>query len=268
MKVTVFARARKAVLLISLAHKTRYKGAMCAQNLKSPQKTTPDTPLDPSPTDKTLAPLAAALTALQANPGETAQKSLPPIERWHPPFCGQIPMRIAADGTWFYNGTPIARPALVALFASVLRFAHNRYELVTPVECVEITVEDLPFLAVQMRPTATGLSIHTALGDGVEIGPQHPLRFDLDRQGGFKPAVLVRRGLWARFSRALAFDLVDHLQPAPHPALLPHPALAPLPPKHEPVLGIASQGAFFSLPTEPLPVEPLPAKSMLAGPLS
>src|SRR5471032_3317351 len=78
-------------------------------------------------------------------------RALPPVERWNPPFCGDIDMRIASDGTWFYQKTPIGRPALVKLFASVLKREGDRYFLVTPVEKVGIVVEEAPFLAVEMR---------------------------------------------------------------------------------------------------------------------
>src|SRR5215813_13367148 len=74
----------------------------------------------------------------------------PPIERWNPPYCGELDMRIAADGTWFYLGTPIGRPALVRLFASVIKREDGRYFLVTPVEKVGIRVDEVPFLAVEM----------------------------------------------------------------------------------------------------------------------
>src|SRR3990167_1686682 len=82
------------------------------------------------------------------------KQGLPPVERLNPPFCGDIDMRIAADGTWFYQKTPIGRPALVKLFASVLKREGDRYFLVTPVEKCGITVEDAPFLAVEMRVEA------------------------------------------------------------------------------------------------------------------
>ncbi len=77
-------------------------------------------------------------------------KGLPPVERWNPPFCGDLDMRIAADGTWFYLKTPIGRPALVKLFASVLKREGDKYFLVTPVEKCGITVDDAPFLAVEL----------------------------------------------------------------------------------------------------------------------
>src|SRR5262245_53221467 len=140
-------------------------------------------------------------------------KGLPPVERWDPPFCGDIDMRIAADGTWFYPKTPIGRPALVKLFASVLKREGDKYLLVTPVEKVGIAVEDVPFLAVEMKATAGEagrvLQFRTNVDDWVAVGPGHALRFEQQPvTGGLKPYVHVRRELWAKITRALFYDLV------------------------------------------------------------
>ncbi len=81
---------------------------------------------------------------------------LPPVELWHPPFCGDIDLRIARDGTWYHQGTPITRPAMVRLFSTILRRDPERYVLVTPVECVGIQVEDVPFLAVDVEWSGSG----------------------------------------------------------------------------------------------------------------
>ena len=159
--------------------------------------------------------IAAAVT------GEK-RKGPPPVERWNPPFCGDIDMRIASDGTWFYQKTPIGRPALVKLFASVLKRENDKYFLVTPVEKVGIVVDDAPFLAVEMRvregehPLLPNLSVgdvlefRTNVDDLVDVGPGHALRFDLDAAtGGLKPYLHVRRNLWAKVTRALFYDLVE-----------------------------------------------------------
>src|SRR6478752_5959266 len=139
-----------------------------------------------------------------------AQKGLPPVHLWNPPDCGDIDMRIAADGTWFYQKTPIGRPALVKLFASVLKREGDKYFLVTPVEKVGIVVEDAPFLAVEMQAEKGGLAFRTNVDDWVAAGPGHALRFDLDAAtGGLKPYLHVRRGLWAKVTRALFYDLVE-----------------------------------------------------------
>ena len=155
-----------------------------------------------------------ALSRLTAALGDAGGgKGPPPVERWNPPFCGDLDMRIAADGTWFYMGTPIGRPKLVKLFASVLRKDPDRFVLVTPVERVGITVEDAPFQAVEMAVSGEGdarnIAFRTGVDDLVQVGPDHPLRFEQDGDGGVKPYVLVRGGLWARVTRALTYDLID-----------------------------------------------------------
>ncbi|ESQ92313.1 DUF1285 domain-containing protein [Asticcacaulis benevestitus] len=144
------------------------------------------------------------LTRLYAD--AQAQGSLPPVERWHPPFCGDIDMRIASDGTWFYNGTPIERTAMVQLFARILRKEEDAYFLVTPVEKVGITVEDVPFIAVEMTASDGALTFRTSVGDVVTAGADHPLRFEND-EDGFRPYIEVRHGLEARMSRGLAQDI-------------------------------------------------------------
>lgn len=138
----------------------------------------------------------------------------PPVETWNPPFCGNIDMKIAADGTWFYQKTPIGRPALVKLFASILKREGEHYFLVTPVEKVGIEVEDAPFLAVEMtvnRDTpGQVLRFRTNVDDSVAAGPDHALRFEAEPEtGGLKPYVHVRRDLWAKVTRALFYDLVE-----------------------------------------------------------
>ncbi len=136
-----------------------------------------------------------------------------PVDKWNPEFCGDIDMRIAADGTWFYMGTPIGRHALVKLFASILRKDPERYVLVTPVERVGIQVEDAPFIAVEMAMHGAGdsqsISFRTNVDDVVQVGPDHPLRFERDAEGGLKPYVRVRGDLWALVKRALMYDLAE-----------------------------------------------------------
>lgn len=140
-------------------------------------------------------------------------KGPPPVELWNPPYCGDIDMRIAADGTWFYQKTPIGRAALVKLFASVLKREGDKHFLVTPVEKVGIIVEDAPFLAVEMKTVVAeagqALEFRTNVDDWVTAGREHPLRFELQAQtGGLKPYLNVRRDLWAKVTRALFYDLV------------------------------------------------------------
>ena len=164
----------------------------------------------PSPASA-LARLSSALG--EAEPGPAGRRGPPPVERWNPPYCGEIDMRVAADGAWHYLGSPIGRPALVKLFASVLRReADGRYVLVTPVERVGITVEDAPFLAVEMAVEGEGdarsVAFRTNVDDLVPVGAEHGLTFARDEAGGLKPYLHVRRGLTALVTRALVFDLV------------------------------------------------------------
>lgn len=152
---------------------------------------------------------AGPLARLADAVGDARRRGPAPVERWNPPYCGEIALRIAADGTWFYEGTPIRRPALVALFASVLRKDPERYVLVTPVERVGIEVEDVPFVAVAMRRDGDALAFVTSLGDEVEVGDAHGLRFETAADGGVKPYVHIRGDLWARLTRSLAIDLLE-----------------------------------------------------------
>jgi uncharacterized protein len=141
-------------------------------------------------------------------------REAPPVHLWNPPFCGDLDLRIAADGTWHYLGTPIGRPAMVRLFASVLkREEDGRYFLVTPVEKVGIRVDDAPFLAVVMELEGVGaeraLVFRTNVDDIVRCDADHPLRFERETgTDGIKPYLHVRRDLWALVTRALFFDLV------------------------------------------------------------
>lgn len=140
-------------------------------------------------------------------------RGLPPVHLWNPPFCGDIDMRIAQDGTWVYMNSPIGRKPLVQLFASVLRRdPDEKYYLVTPVEKVGIRVDDAPFTAVRMRMEGSGQSqvirFETNVDDEVTVDDAHPLRFAVEAgTDGLKPYVMVRAGLEALVSRALFYDL-------------------------------------------------------------
>src|SRR5436190_579896 len=155
----------------------------------------------------------SGLDALAKAAGSAGRRGPPPVHLWNPPFCGDLDMRIAADGTWFYLGTPIGRPALVRLFASVIKREEGRYFLVTPVEKVGIRVEDAPFLAVEMEIENRGprqdLIFRTNVDDVVRCDADHRLRFEPEAgTGGLRPYLHVRRDLWAKVTRALFFDLV------------------------------------------------------------
>lgn len=141
-------------------------------------------------------------------------RGLPPVHLWNPPDCGDLDMRIARDGTWFYMGTPIGRPELVKLFSTILRKDGDRYVLVTPVEKVGITVDDAPFVAVDFTATGTGtaqsLTFETNLGDTATAGPDHPIRVERDPETGEPaPYVHIRADLEALIDRKSFYRLVD-----------------------------------------------------------
>src|SRR5471032_2600688 len=172
---------------------------------------------------------------------EGGKKGQPPVHLWNPPFCGDIDMRIATDGTWYYLKTPIGRPALVKLFASVLKREGDKYFLVTPVEKCGITVDDAPFLAVELKAEegARGRILHfrTNVDDWVACGPDHLLRFEPEAAtGGLKPYLHVRRDLWAKVTRALFFDLVAIGEVREE--------------EGERMFGVASTGKFFAMAPE------------------
>lgn len=149
--------------------------------------------------------IAAAIRAAKGH-------GLPPVDKWNPPFCGDLDMHIARDGTWFYLGTPIGRAPLVRLFSTVLKREGDKFFLVTPVEKVGITVEDAPFLAVDFTVTGEGeaqsLTFLTSVGDEVTADAAHPIRVT-KRGGEPAPYVEVRAGLEALIDRKSFFRLVD-----------------------------------------------------------
>ncbi|QYK40825.1 MAG: DUF1285 domain-containing protein [Paracoccaceae bacterium] len=137
-----------------------------------------------------------------------------PVHLWDPPFCGDLDMRIARDGTWFYLGTPIGRPALVQLFSNILKREGDRYFLVTPVEKVGIAVDDAPFLAVDFAVSGAGrdrvVTFATRGDERAPCGPDHPLRVQRDPATDEPaPYVLMRPGLEARIDRKSFYRLVD-----------------------------------------------------------
>ncbi|ABD05903.1 Protein of unknown function DUF1285 [Rhodopseudomonas palustris HaA2] len=166
-----------------------------------------------------------------------AGKGLPPVHLWNPPFCGDLDMRIAGDGTWFYLGTPIGRPALVRLFSTILKREDGKHFLVTPVEKVGIKVDDAPFLAVEMVNDQDSrgplLRFRTNVDDWVDCDADHRLRFEVADDGGTMPYLHVRADLWAKVTRALYYDLVDIGEERVVDG--------------RPKFGIASGGAFFAM---------------------
>lgn len=160
---------------------------------------------------KTVTPSAESLAAsIQA----TGSKGLPPVHLWNPPFCGDIDMRIARDGTWFYEGTPIGRFQLARLFSTILKREDDKYFLVTPVEKVGITVDDAPFVAVDFTAAGEGaeqkLRFETNMGDRVIADAENPIRVERDVETGEpSPYVHIRAGLEALIDRKSFYRLVD-----------------------------------------------------------
>lgn len=133
-----------------------------------------------------------------------------PVHLWNPPFCGDLDMRIARDGTWFYQGTPIGRKPMVKLFSSIIRKDGDAYFLVTPVEKVGITVEDAPFVATDFEDVGGAITFTTNVGDHATAGPDHPIRVVLDpKTGEPSPYILVRTNLEALIDRKSFYRLVD-----------------------------------------------------------
>jgi hypothetical protein len=186
-------------------------------------------------TQKIVAPTAEGLaqSALAAQKG-SQKGGMPPVHLWNPPHCGHIDMRIARDGTWFYMGTPIGREALVRLFSTILRRDGDEYVLVTPVEKVGITVDDAPFVAVDVDREGDGLIFRTNVGDKVTAGPDNPIRVVRDPQTGEpSPYVLVRANLEALIDRKSFYRLVDLGEHAEY--------------KGERWFGVRSKDAFFAI---------------------
>ena len=141
-------------------------------------------------------------------------KGPPPVHLWNPPYCGDLDIRIARNGMWWYLGTPIGRVELVKLFASVLKLEDEKYYLVTPVEKIGITVDDAPFVAVDFEVADAGpdqvLTFETNVGDRTVAGPDNPIRVVRDPETGEpSPYVHVRRGLEALIDRKSYYRLVE-----------------------------------------------------------
>ena len=157
---------------------------------------------------------ALSAESLAASARKLQGKSLPPVHLWNPEFCGDLDMRIARDGKWYYLGTPIGRPELVRLFSTILRRDGDDYFLVTPVEKVGITVDDAPFVAVDFEATGEGserrIVFTTNVGDTMEAGPENPVRVERDESTGEpSPYVLVRTNLEALIDRKSFYRLVE-----------------------------------------------------------
>jgi hypothetical protein len=168
----------------------------------------------PTSTYMPMAPLPDFDTLTVADIARLADSDrLPPVERWHPVHCGDSEMRIARDGTWFHQGSPIGRAAMVRAFSRILRREENGgYVLVTPVEKLDIAVEDAPFVAVEMKVEGGGeaqrLGFRLNTGDLVTASAEHPLRFE-EHDDGPHPYLHVRGGLEALVTRAIYYDLAE-----------------------------------------------------------
>lgn len=169
--------------------------------------------------EKPVIPTADTLAAAARAAG---RKGPPPVHLWNPPFCGDLDIRIARDGTWFYLGTPIGRAPLVRLFAGILKLEDGKYFLVTPVEKVGIRVDDAPFVAVDFRVVGAGtldqaITFTTNVEDEVTAGADAPIRVERDPATGEPaPYVMVRRGLEARIDRKSFYRLVEIGEHASH----------------------------------------------------
>ena len=167
---------------------------------------------------------------IEASARAASKGGLPPVHLWNPPFCGDLDMRIARDGTWFYLGTPIGRPELVRLFSTILKREGEDYFLVTPVEMVGITVDDAPFVAVDFEREGDALVFETNVGDHAVAGPDHPIRVERDPETGEpSPYVLIRANLEALIDRKSFYRLVE------------------IGKHHEGWFGVWSGGTFFRL---------------------
>ncbi|MBD3665577.1 DUF1285 domain-containing protein [Sulfitobacter aestuariivivens] len=183
---------------------------------------------------KSVTPSAEGLAA-SARAAKT--RGLPPLEKWNPPFCGDLDMQIKRDGTWFYQGTPIGRPELVKLFSTILWREGDDYFLLTPVEKVGITVEDAPFVALDFESDGENLIFETNVGDHATAGPDNPIRVVRDEKTGEpSPYILIRRNLEALIDRKSFYRLVD------------------LGVHHQDWFGVWSGGQFFGIiPSNELP---------------
>lgn len=163
-------------------------------------------------TDMTSGGIPLGLASLQRD--AAAGRGLPPVEKWNPAHCGDIDIRIARDGTWYHEGSPIGRKELVRLFSTILRRDPEGFVLVTPAEKMRIVVEDAPFLAVLLDVEGEArdqrLVFTTNVGDQAVAGPANPIRVETDpRTQEPAPYVHIRKGLEARIARPVFYQLAD-----------------------------------------------------------
>ena len=148
---------------------------------------------------------------------KSGKKGLPPVDKWNPPFCGDIDLKILRDGRWMYMGTEIKRPAMVRLFSTILRLdSDGEYYLVTPVEKVRIQVEDTPFLIVSMdklkKENKTSLVFYTSLQDEIILTKKNPISIEVNDKNEPSPYILVRNNLRGLISRSVYYELIEYAQ--------------------------------------------------------
>ena len=148
---------------------------------------------------------------------KSGKKGLPPVDKWNPPFCGDIDLKILRDGRWMYMGTEIKRPAMVRLFSTILRLdTDGEYYLVTPVEKVRIQVEDTPFLIVSMdklkKENKTSLIFYTSLKDEIILTKKNPISIEVNDKNEPSPYILVRNNLRGLISRSVYYELIEYAQ--------------------------------------------------------
>tara|TARA_B100000614_G_scaffold103571_1_gene93096 strand:+ start:1074 stop:1649 length:576 start_codon:yes stop_codon:yes gene_type:complete len=148
---------------------------------------------------------------------KSGKKGLPPVDKWNPPFCGDIDLKILRDGRWMYMGTEIKRPAMVRLFSTILRLdSDGEYYLVTPVEKVRIQVEDTPFLIVSMdklkKENKTSLIFYTSLQDEIILTKKNPISVEVNDKNEPSPYILVRNNLRGLISRSVYYELIEYAQ--------------------------------------------------------
>ncbi|WP_430634693.1 DUF1285 domain-containing protein [Sphingomonas hankookensis] len=161
-----------------------------------------------------------------------AEAKLPPVERWNPTHCGDSEMRIAADGSWFHQDSPITRAEMVRLFATILRREPDgSHVLVTPVEKLSIVVDDAPFVAVEAKLSGEGEQARIAFrlntDELIVADADHPIRIE-GTPDAPRPYLRVRGGMDALIARAVFYELVERLVAGPDGAQ-----------------GLWSDGAFF-----------------------
>ncbi|MDO5705651.1 MAG: DUF1285 domain-containing protein [Paracoccus sp. (in: a-proteobacteria)] len=171
---------------------------------------------------------SVSVEGLAAAAGKAAKGGLPPVHLWNPPYCGEMDMEIRADGSWWHEGSPIGRPAMVRLFSTILKREGDRHYLVTPVEKIGIRVQDAPFIAID-ADIGDAITFTTNVGDQVTADADNPITVRMHEDEP-RPYVHVRGGMVALIDRKTFYRLADAAQPGADGRL-----------------GVTSAGVFFPL---------------------